>query len=442
MSNEIGNQITPIGHVNFRNDDRIFGIYDKDRLGHIYAIGKTGVGKSTLLLNMAISDIERGNGFCIIDPHGDIAENILNYIPQDRIEDVIYFNPADIEYPIAFNPLKNVHPNFHHLVASGLISTFKKIWADNWGPRLEHILRFSLLTLLQYKKGTLLDIQPLLTDSEFRNMVLSKITDKSLLEFWYNEYNKFSNSFRAEAISPILNKIDIFSSSSVLRNIVGQKSRSFHIQKVMDEGKILIVNLAKGKLGEDVSSLLGSLMVSQIQLAALYRARQPEYIRRPFYLYIDECHSFITGSISDILSESRKYGLGLFLTHQFIDQLSDEIRSAIFGNVGTMIVFRVGASDAMFLSKEFHPIFSELDLINLPRYSIYLKLMIKGATCQPFSANTFQIKLIDSSFKIEAIDSSRKLYGKSRLDFESGIFKDFSRGNKFMNQYKLFNDDS
>lgn len=382
MSNEYDDkkQITPIGKVNFRNDDRVFGIYDKDRLGHIYAIGKTGVGKSTLLMNMAISDIERRNGFCIIDPHGDIAENILNYIPQDRIEDVIYFNPADIEYPIAFNPLKNVHPNFHHLVASGLISTFKKIWADNWGPRLEHILRFSLLTLLQYREGTLLDIQPLLTDSEFRSLVISRITDKALLEFWNYEYNKMTNSFRAEAISPILNKVGIFASSSILRNIVGQKTRSFHIQKVMDEGKILIVNLAKGKLGEDVSSLLGCLVVSQIQLASLYRARQPEHNRRPFYLYIDECHSFITGSISDILSESRKYGLGLFLTHQFIDQLSDEIRSSIFGNVGTMITFRVGANDANFLSKEFHPIFSEIDLINLPRYSIFLKLMIDGAT--------------------------------------------------------------
>jgi len=423
MSNEYDDkkQITPIGKVNFRNDERVFGIYDKDRLGHIYAIGKTGVGKSALLLNMAISDIERGNGFCIIDPHGDIAENILDYIPQDRIEDVIYFNPADIEFPIPFNPLKNIHPNFHHLVTSGLISTFKKIWADNWGPRLEHILRFSLLTLLQYKEGTLLDIQPLLTDSEFRNMVLSKITDKSLLEFWYNEYNKFSNSLRAEAISPILNKIGIFSSSTILRNIVGQKSRSFHIQKVMDEGKILIVNLAKGKLGEDVSALLGSLMVTQIQLAALYRAKQLEHTRRPFFLYIDECHSFITGSISDILSESRKYGLGLFLTHQFIDQLSDEIRSAIFGNVGTMIAFRVGATDANFLSKEFHPVFSEIDLINLPKYSIYIKLMIDGATCQPFSANTIAIKERSELFKIKLIEYSRKYFGSSILDVKTEI---------------------
>lgn len=424
MTDENGKQITPIGKVNFRNDERVFGIYNKDRLGHIYCLGKTGVGKSTLLLNMAISDIERNNGFCIIDPHGEIAEQILDFIPKDRIEDVIYFNPADIDHPIAFNPLKNVHPNFHHLVASGLISTFRKVWADNWGPRLEHILRFSLLTLLQYKDGTLLDIQPLLTDIEFRNRVLSHITDQSLLVFWYNEYDKFSNSLRSEAISPILNKIGIFSSSSILRNIVGQKTRSFHIQKVMDEGKILIVNLSKGKLGEDVSAILGSLMVTQIQLTALYRARQPEHVRKPFFLYIDECHSFITGSISDILSESRKYALGLFLTHQFIDQLSDEIRTSIFGNVGTMIVFRVGAKDASILSNEFHPTFSEIDMINLPRYSIFLKLMINGATSQPFSANTLPIKPIYISFKNEIICHSQSVYGKKKQDVEFKLFKD------------------
>ena len=323
-------KITPIGKINFRNDNRIFGIKAKDRLGHMYVIGKTGVGKSTLLQNMAISDIENENGFCVIDPHGDIAENLLNYIPHDRIHDVIYFNPADIEYPIAFNPLKNIHSNYHHLVTSGLISTFKNVWAENWGPRLEHILRFSLLTLLQYKEATLLDIQPLLTDTSFRREVLIRITDQSILSFWYNEYDKFSNSLRAEAISPILNKIGIFSSSSILRNIVGQKTRSFYMQKVMDEGKILLINLSKGKLGEDISALLGSMIVTQIQLSALYRAKQPEHLRRPFYLYIDECHSFITGSITDILSESRKYGLGLFLTHQYTEQLPNEIQSRCY----------------------------------------------------------------------------------------------------------------
>lgn len=389
MSNNYENkeQITPLGQVNFRSDDRIFGIKDKDRLGHIYCIGKTGTGKSTLLLNMAISDIQRGKGFCVIDPHGDVVETLLKYIPEERKDDVIYFNPADVEHPVAFNPLKNVHPQFHHLVCSGLLSTFKKIWADNWGPRLEHILRFSLLTLLEYRNATLLDIQPLLTDQEFRNGILSSIETKEVLRFWYDEFGKYSPSFRSEAIAPILNKVGIFSSSAILRGIVGQKTRSFHMQKVMDEGKIFIANLGKGKLGEDVSSLLGCMLVNTIQLSALHRATQPEYTRRPFHF-----QSFITNSISDILAESRKYSLGLFLANQYIEQLKDEIRSAIFGNVGTLISFRVGATDAEYLAKEFHPVFNEIDLINLPRYSMYLKLMIDGATSQPFSAHTISNK--------------------------------------------------
>lgn len=431
-------KITPIGKINFRNDNRVFGIKAKDRLGHMYVIGKTGVGKSTLLQNMAISDIENENGFCVIDPHGDIAENLLNYIPQERIQDVIYFNPADIEFPIAFNPLKNVHPNYHHLVTSGLISTFKNIWADNWGPRLEHILRFSLLTLLQYKESTLLDIQPLLTDIGFRREVLTRITDQSILSFWYNEYDKFSNSLRAEAISPILNKIGIFSSSHILRNIIGQKKRSFYMQKVMDEGKILIVNLSKGKLGEDLSTLLGSMIVTQIQLSALYRAKQPEQLRRPFYLYIDECHSFITGSITDILSESRKYALGIFLTHQYTEQLPPEILSAIWGNVGTIVSFRVGATDASILAKEFHPIFNEIDLINLPRFSMYLKLMIDGATSQPFSAYTLAPKSYSTSFKDEIVIASQKSFGKKKQFIKEAFIKQNINRLEKPNQKGLF----
>lgn len=418
MNNDYENkkQITPIGKINFRNDNRIFGIKDKDRLGHIYAIGKTGVGKSTLLLNMAISDIERGNVICIIDPHGDIAEDILNYIPQDRIDDVIYFNPSDVEYPIAFNPLKNIHPKYHHLVASGILTTFQKLYADFWGPRMAHILRYSLLTLLEYREGTLLDIQPLLTDSEFRVEVLKKITSQHILSFWLNEFEKFSPTLRNEAIAPILNKVGLFSSSVPLRNILGQKTRSFNMSEVMDEGKILIYNLSKGKIGEDASTLIGCMIVTSIQLAALYRARQEEHTRRPFYLYVDECHNFITNSFADILAESRKYGLSLFLTHQYIDQLKEEIRSAIFGNVGTLISFRVGANDAKYLSQEFHPPFNEHDLVNLPRYCMYLKLMIDGATSQPFSSYSIPLKEKTHSFKDEVVEHSRKKYGKVLKD--------------------------
>lgn len=406
------NQITPMGKVNFRSDNRIFGIKDKDRMMHVYAIGKSGVGKSTLLQSMAISDIERDNGLCIIDPHGDVAENLLDYIPHSRIEDVIYLNPSDVDFPIAFNPLKNVHPQYHHLVASGVVSTFRKIWELSWGPRMEHILRLTLLTLLEYREATLLDIQPLLTNPEFRAQVLTKVKSEYLLSFWHNEFGTYSNALRAEAIAPVLNKVGLFASSIPLRNMFGQKTRSFNLSQVMDEGKILICNLSKGKLGEDASTLIGSVIVTSIQLAALYRAKQSEHTRRPFYLYVDECHSFITSSFADILAEARKYGLSLFLTHQYIDQLKEEIRLAIFGNCGTIVSFRIGAIDAEYLAKEFHPTFNEFDLVNLPRFSMYLKLMIDGATSQPFSAFTLPLKEKGQSFKEEVIALSRRKYGR------------------------------
>lgn len=414
---------TPIGITNWRNTNQHFSIKDADRLGHIYVIGKTGVGKSTLLLNMAISDIKKGKGLCIIDPHGDIAETILHHIPEDRLEDVIYFNPKDLEYPIAFNPLKAVHPNYHHLVTSGLISTFKKIWADSWGPRLEYILRFALLTLLEYPHSTLLDIQPLLTDMFFRNRVLSYVTNHHTLSFWKLEYDKYSPALRSEAITPILNKTGVFLTSVPLRNIVGQKTRGFRMEQIMDEGKILIANLSKGEIGEDSSSLLGSILVTSIQLAALYRSIQPEEARKPFYLYVDEMHSFISLSFADILAEARKYKLALFLTHQYIDQVHEKIRAAIFGNVGTLISFRIGATDAEHLAKEFHPIFNADDLVNLPRYSMYLKLMIDGATSVPFSAQTLPPVVGDRSQKDRIIQISREKYGRAREVVEKSIFE-------------------
>lgn len=433
------NDTTPIGITNWRNQRQPFGIKDKDRLGHIYVIGKTGVGKSTLLLNMAVSDIQKGKGLCIIDPHGDIAETILNYVPKERLSDVIYFNPKDIEYPIAFNPLKAVHPNYHHLVASGLISTFKKIWADSWGPRLEYILRFALLTLLEYPNATLLDIQPLLTDVLFRNKVLSYVTNQHTLSFWKNEFEKYSPALKSEAITPILNKTGVFLTSIPLRNTVGQNTNSFRMQNVLDEGKILIANLSKGELGEDASSILGSILVTSIQLAALFRSTQSEHQRVPFYLYVDEMHSFISLSFADILSEARKYKLSLFLTHQYIDQLQEKIRSAIFGNVGTIISFRIGAEDAEHLAKEFYPVFNEEDFVNLPRYSMYLKLMIDGATSRPFSADTLPPKQPAHSFKEEVIVSSRNRYGKPRKQVEEEIFKRYQKRKEQKEEQNLFN---
>jgi hypothetical protein len=392
--------ITYIGITNYRNTNKKFGIKDQDRLQHIYAIGKTGVGKSTLLANMAISDIRRGNGICVIDPHGDIAADLLNYIPETRKDDLIYFNPKDPNNTVTFNPLYGVHPSYHSLVTSGLISTFKKIWSESWGPRMEHILRFALRTLLCCPEATLLDIQPLLTNIGFRERFLMFVTDEHILNFWKGEFDQYSKAFRAEAIAPILNKTGVFLTSTPLRNTVGQKARGLRMQEVMDQKKLLICNLSKGELGEDTSSLLGSIILTSIQHAALFRAKHEASKRIPFYLYVDEMHSFLNLSFVGILAEARKYGLSLFLAHQYIEQLDERVRAAIFGNVGTMIAFRLGASDAEYLAKEFFPVFTENDLVHLPRYGMYLKLMIDGTASQPFSAVTFVKKIAISTKNI------------------------------------------
>jgi len=419
-------EITPIGVTNFRNDKKAFGIKDADRLNHIYVIGKTGTGKSTLLLNMAVSDIQRGNGICLIDPHGDIAEKILDYVPKERINDVLYFNPADETHVIGFNPLQDIPKEQQHLVVAGLIATFKKIWIDSWGPRLEYILRYTLLTLFTYPEASLLDIQPLLTNYNFRKRVLSYSNDQYLLSFWHNEFDKYSPQLKSEAISPILNKTGLFVAITQLRNVIGQTTRSFKIQEVMDQKKILICNLAKGKLGEDATTVLGSMMVNAIQLAALNRASLDEEHRKPFYLYVDEMHSFVSLSFADILAEARKYKLSLFLAHQYIEQINEKIRYAIFGNVGTMIIFRVGADDAKHLAQEVHPVFSEEDLINLPRYSMYLKLMIDGATSKPFSALTVQAQPFEISNKKQVIQHSKEKFGNTREKVEDDILLRYS----------------
>lgn len=414
-------EITILGKTNYRNTKQVFGIKDKDRLQHIYCLGKTGVGKSTLLLNMAISDIEKGNGVGIIDPHGDIAEAILNYIPKERINDVIYFNACDTEFPIAFNPLYHIHPSQHYLVASSLVNTFKKIWIDSWGPRLEHILRYSLLTLLCYPHATLLDIQPLLTNSSFRNHVLLYVTDTAIIEFWQKEFEVFAPQFRNEMISPIINKVGLFQTHTHLRNITGQNISSFRIGDVMDSHKIFIANLSKGVLGEEGSQLLGSMLVTQFQTASLERALVPESTRTPFYLYIDEMHSFVTQSFADILSESRKYGLSLFLTHQYIEQLNEKIRDAIIGNVGTFIFFRIGITDAIFLKEEFAPVLSTEDVVQLPQFSVYIKLLIDGSTSVPFSATTLPLKKETLQYKSEIIINSREYYAHTKEEVLKAI---------------------
>ena len=419
------NKITPIAVTNWRDIRKIFGIKEKNRRGHMYLIGKTGTGKSSLIANMAISDIRQGNGVAVIDPHGDLVQSLLLHIPKERIQDVIYFNPGDIEYPIAFNPLSKISPDHRHLVVSGLISVFKKIWFEFWGPRLEHILRNALLTLLEYPGATLLDIPRLLTEPGFRAKVLSRLTNTQVRSFWTYEFDKYTPWLRSEAVSPILNKMGQFLTSLPLRNIVGQAESSFKMRSVMDEGKILLVNLAKGVIGEDNSALLGSLLVTILYLSAVSRASMPDEKRKSFYLYVDEFHNFVSLAFPDILSEARKYGLHLILAHQYIAQLHEKVCSGIFGNVGTIISFRIGFEDAHILSREFRPAFDETDLVNLPNYHIYLKLMVDGVTSQPFSGLTLPLPVQQLSRHENIVEESRRRYGKSRKEIEQVILAGF-----------------
>jgi Type IV secretion-system coupling protein DNA-binding domain len=412
MYSEYMEAITPIGITNHQNKSSVFGIKPGDRFGHIYSIGKTGTGKSTLLLNMALHDIEHGEGICIIDPHGDLAEKLLDCIPQERIKDVIYLNTTDKEYVVPFNPFALKIPENYHSIAFGIVSAFKKIWSESWGPRLEHILRNTLLTLMYHPNTSLLHIHPLLTNNTFRWEVLTHVTDTGLLSFWRDEFDKYAPAFRNEVIAPILNKVGIFQTSPALRNINGGNSKSIDVEEIMNTRKILIVNLSKGIIGEEPCTILGSLLLTHIQVSALGRARIKEVERVPFHVYVDEAHTFITKSFADILSEARKYKLSLFLTHQYTEQLEEDIRSAIFGNVGTFITFRVGHVDAEIIAKELFPVFTEEDLINLPRYSCYLKLMIDGETSQPFSARTIPPKVQPTSWKETIIRYSREKHGR------------------------------
>jgi len=376
---------TPVGYTNFRNQNKLFGIKLQDRFSHIYSIGKTGSGKTTLLLNMAIDEIYKGYGVALIEPHGDACTALLEQIPAHRKQDVIYFDATNIINPIGFNPLLNVPAEERHLVASEIVLSFKKIWGDSWGPRLEYILRYAILTLLEYPIATLLDIQSLLLDQAFRNMVLLYTNNTAIKSFWHNEFDKYPPSLRSESIMPILNKTGVFAANTILKGIIGQQE-SISIEDIMNNGKILICNLSKGIIGEDVSQILGSLLTTGIQTAAMRRAKITEQSRTPFMVFIDECHSFITTSFASMLSEVRKYKVGLFLTHQYLDQLTEEVRSAVLGNVGTVICFRLGTADARVMAEEFFPIFTADDFINLPRFYIYLKLLIAGMASKPFSA--------------------------------------------------------
>jgi CxxC-x17-CxxC domain-containing protein len=418
-------EVTLFGETTFRNQNQRFGIKIDDRRRHMYAIGKSGMGKSTLLENMIAQDINKGRGLAVVDPHGDLAEKIIRYIPDRRVEEVVYFNPADAEYPIAFNVVEQVEPHLRHLVASGLIGVFQKLWADSWGPRLEYILRNAILAVLDYPDSTLLAITRMLSDKNFRKRVVEKIQDPVVKAFWVNEFSSYNDKFASEAVAPIQNKVGQFLSSSLIRNIVGQIRSSIDLRKIMDEGKILIMNLSKGRIGEDNSALLGSMMITKLQLAAMSRVDTPEEERRDFYLYVDEFQNFATDSFANILSEARKYHLSLVLAHQYIEQLTDSVRAAVFGNVGTLVVFRVGATDAEFLAKEFLPLFNEEDLVNIPKFNFYIKLMIDGLTSDPFSARTLpplsQNEQTNNAERV--IDYTRSHYASRRDVVEEEIMR-------------------
>jgi len=415
--------ITIFAETTFRNKFQKFGIKADDRRRHMYLIGKTGMGKSTILENMIIEDIRNGYGVAIVDPHGDLAEKVVEYIPTNRVNDVIYFNPADVKYPIAFNVVEHVDSHQRHLVASGLIGVFQKLWADSWGPRLEYILRNAILAVLDYPGATLLAVTRMLSDKSFRNKVIEKIEDPVVKAFWVTEFAGYNDRFASEAVSPIQNKVGQFLSSSLIRNIVGQVKSTIDMRKIMDEGKILILNLSKGRIGEDNSALLGAMMITKIQLAAMSRVDVLERERRDFYLYVDEFQNFTSDSFANILSEARKYRLNLILAHQYIEQLGENVKFAVFGNVGTFILFRVGAADAEALVPEFSPVFTDEDILNLPKYEIYLKLMIDGVASGPFSAKG--LPPLSDEEKTGNLDKviavSRERYAKSREIVEDRI---------------------
>lgn len=419
--------ILPFGKTTFRNEERIFGIKEDDRRRHFYVLGKTGTGKTTLLRNMAIQDIKDGRGLAVVDPHGELVEFLLENIPSYRLNDVIYFNPADMANPVGFNPIEVMDRDYRHLVASGLMGIFTKIWANVWSARMEYILNHAILALIEMPGSTLLGIQRILVDEDFRNRVLSHVTDPVVKAFWVNEYERWQPSFRNEAIAPIQNKVGQFLATPLIRNIVGQSKSTLDLPEIMNTGKILLINVAKGLVGEDNSMLLGAMFITKLQLATMERVRIPEEERRDFYLYVDEFQNFVTDSFASILSEARKYRLNLIVAHQYIAQLvtndSTKVRDAVFGNVGTIVCFRCGAGDAEFLEKEFTPEFTIRDLVNTPNYNICLRLMIDGVMREPFSAQVLPPMKLPGTDKNKdkAIALSRQRYGVPREEVEKRI---------------------
>lgn len=418
MDLEPEKDVVYFARTDFRNSNRLFGVKRVDRRQHMYVVGKSGTGKTTLLHNMMVQDIMNGEGVCVVDPHGEFVESLLEKIPPSRADDVVYFNPADSDYFIGFNVLELPDPKYKHLVASGLMGIFTKIWSNVWSARMEYILNNSILALLDTPGSSLLGITRLLVDKEYRGKIIANVKDPVVKAFWVHEYEEWRDQFRNEAIAPIQNKVGQFLSSALVRNIVGQSKSTIDVFEIMNSGKIFLVNLSKGRIGEDNSALLGGMLITKMQLAAMERVRIPEDERVDFFLYVDEFQNFATDSFANILSEARKYRLDLILAHQYIGQLvtdvSTKVRDAVFGNVGTMIMFRVGAADAEFLEQEFAPEFEIQDMVNLPNRTIYLKLMVDGVASRPFSASTLPPfhGPAASSPRDEIVQSSRKRYAR------------------------------
>ncbi|TSD02095.1 MAG: hypothetical protein Athens071424_191 [Parcubacteria group bacterium Athens0714_24] len=422
MAMELNKNINYFAKTNFRNQEKVFGIKRADRSKHVYIIGKTGMGKTTLEENIALQDILNGEGVGIVDPHGEFAEKMLKFVPESRIDDVLYFAPHDIEWPIAFNVMENVDPTQRHLIANGLLGVFKKIWPDVWSPRMEYILNNCILALLEYPNSTLLGINRMLSDRDYRKDVVSKITDPVIKAFWNDEFAKYTDRYMTEAGAAIQNKVGQFISNPLIRNIIGQPKSAFDIRDIMDKKKILIMNLSKGRIGEENSRLIGAMLITKIYLAAMSRVDAPESERSDFYLIVDEFQNFATESFRDILSEARKYRLNLTLAHQYVAQMDETVRDAVFGNVGTIISFRVGAYDAELLEKEFEPDFTVQDIVNLGFANIYLRLMIDGVASRPFSATTLPpIKVEENSHIEKIIEASRKKYSTVRSEVEKQI---------------------
>ncbi|MCP4181185.1 MAG: type IV secretion system DNA-binding domain-containing protein [bacterium] len=384
------NYINYFAFTNWRSNGKLFGILQKDRLLHTYILGKTGTGKTNLLTSLILQDIKNKRGICVFDVHGDLSHTIINYVPSDRKDDVIYLDIADPDLIYRYNPLKRVPVEKRSLVASSLIESFQKLWKGAWGIKLEHILRYIILTLLDQPQAYISDIHRIIHDINYQHQCIKNIQNPSVIRFWQTEFNKYTKN----DIVPILNKVGAFLAHPSIRRFLIENKQELSLRRCMDEGKIVVVNISKGKLGSDVSNIVGSFLLNAIMGAGFSRIDTEERYRKPFHVFLDEFHNYTTPSIVNLLSEIRKWKISLTLAHQYLFQLDSDIKNAVLGNVGTIICFRLGQADAKYMAQEFHPVFEAIDFVNLENYDIYLKLMIYGKPSKPFSASTCKFSYI------------------------------------------------